>query len=172
VSSDGSAPAPLVGRTTLTRADGAALISASNARFGFFNQPRLLMYSSVFAIMAAAFAMTGRGVAAPPLLALAIVCFALAFWVGRRTARLMSEGYGRGQEREIALDDAGVTVREPGMTVSWTWPRFERAIEMPDHITLVAGVSVVVILKRAFDAGAYGRVRELIAAKVPAPVAR
>jgi hypothetical protein len=162
------APLPLVGRTVLTPADAAAVNKALCARIGFFNQPRLLLYSSIFAMVAAGVSIAGRGLAAPLLLVLAIVCFALAIWAGQRMARVMSKGFGLGEEREIALDDESVTVGDPGMTVIWSWSRFERAVEAPDYIVLVADMGVILVIKRGFDAETFTRVRALIAAKVPA----
>ena len=151
----------------LTPADGAVLLKVATARFGYFNQPRLLLYCAVLAIMAAIAGIADYGLMAKVWLAMAIVVFTLATVAGMRTARLIGAGYGRGQEREIALDRDGVTVREPGMTTSYAWSRFERALDTGDHIALVTGPSIVLVLKRAFDADTFARVRELVAAKVP-----
>ncbi len=163
-------PRPLVGRTTLTPADGAELVKASQARFGYFNQPRVLSYSAQFGIMAAIVALSPYRLAGWPMLAIAIVLFVFAAWIPKRVVRVIAASYGR--EREIALDDEGVTVSDPGMSTSWTWSRVERAIEHRDHITLFASMGVIVVLRRAFDADSFARVRALIAAKVTAPEPR
>ena len=166
------APAPVVGRTTLTPADGAVLLKASRARFGVFNQPRVLLYCGVVAIMAAILCLEGYDVVPKVLLGISLALYLVAIVVGVRMTRMVGERYGRGQEREIAVDDADVTVREPGMTVVYAWSRCERALETAEHIALVAGLGVLVIPKRAFDAGALARVQELVAAKVPAQARR
>ncbi len=160
------APEPLVGRTILTPADGPVLIKAGTARFGFFNQPRLLAYCAEFAIIAAALALAGYQLAGVPLLVIAIVLFFLAMWVGSRTTRRLAAEFGHGQEGEIELDDEAVTVRQPGLTFRWLWSHFERASEAPDHIALVGVGTVVVVFARSFDADTFVRVRALIAAKL------
>jgi hypothetical protein len=160
------APAPLVGKATLTPADGAVLIKAATARFGYFSQPRLLLYCAVLAIMAAIAGIAEYGMVAKLWLAMAMLLLVLANVVGARTARLIGAGYGRGQEREIVLDGDGVTVREPGLATTYAWSRFERAVDSGDHIALVTGAGVVVVLKRAFDADTFARVRALVAANV------
>jgi hypothetical protein len=161
------APAPLVGRTTLTAADGAVLVKASQARFGFFNQPRISRYCALAATMAAIFCLEGYDLVPKVLLAIAVALYLISLVVAVRTTRRIGEGYGRGQEREIALDDAGVTVREPGMTIVYAWSRFDRAIRMPEHLALMTGAGVVLLPARAFAPDAFARVRELVAAKVP-----
>jgi hypothetical protein len=166
------APAPLVGRATLTPADGAVLIKAASARFGFFSQPRLLLYCAVLAIMAAFAGIADYGMVAKLWLAMALLLFVLAIVAGNRTSKLIGAGYGRGQEREIVLDGDGVTVREPGLSTSYAWSRFERAVDSGDHIALVTGAGVVLVLRRAFDADTFARVRALVAAKVPGQARR
>ena len=162
------APAPLVGRTTLTPADGAVLLKANSTRVGFFSQPRMLGYSAEFAIVAAALGLAGYRLAAEVLLALAVVAFVVAMWAGSRTTRLIIDDIAHGQEGEIALDDDGVTVRQPGLMSHWMWSRFQRAVDAPDHIALVTGVGAVVVFARSFDAETFARVRELVARKLPA----
>ncbi|HEY6235595.1 MAG TPA: YcxB family protein, partial [Candidatus Elarobacter sp.] len=160
------APAPLVGKATLTPADGAVLIKATTARLGYFNQPRLLLYCAVLAIMAAFAGIADYVMVAQLWVAMALLLFLLAIVAGSRTARRIGAGYGRGQEREIVLDDDGVTIREPGLSTTYAWERFERAVDSGDHIALLTGAGVVVVLKRAFDADTFARVRALVAAKV------
>ena len=160
-------PAPLVGRATLTPADGAVLLKASRRWAGFFNQPRMLLYCALTSFVAAALCIRGMEGFPALLLILAAVLYILAIYTGYRTARLVSSGYGRNQEREVVLDDDGVTVSEPGMTVTYQWSRFNRVMMFPEHLALIAGPGVVLIAKRAFDAAAFARVRELVTAKIP-----
>jgi hypothetical protein len=162
------APVPLVGKTTLTAADGAALLNATRSWVGFFNQPRMLLYCTLVSYIAAVLCI--RGIEGFPalLILLASVLYALASFAGYRTARRVSSGYGHNQEREVVLDDDGVTVREPGMSISYAWSRFDRVLTFPEHLALVAGPGVVLIAKRAFDDDTFGRVRALVAAKIPA----
>ena len=164
--STSDAPAPLVGRTTLTTADGVALMKVSNARLGVLNQPRLLAYCAEVAIIAAASAVVGYRLAGETLLAIAVVLFGLAIWAGKRTTRLIAKDIGHGQEGEIALDDEGVTVRQPGLTTHYMWSRFESAAEAPDHIALVTGVGAVLVFARSFDADTFARVRALVSSKL------
>ena len=165
MSSDASAP--LVGRTTLTPADGAVLIKASQARLGFFNQPRLSRYCALAATLAALLCVEGYDLVPKVLLAIALVLYLVSIVVAIRTTRTIGEGYGRGQEREISLDDAGVTVREPGMTIVYAWTRFDRAIRLPEHLALMTGAGIVLLPARAFAPDALARVRDLVSAKVP-----
>jgi YcxB-like protein len=160
------APPPLVGRATLTPADGAVLLKASRAWVGFFNQPRMLLYSALSSFVAAVLCVDGYERWTTVLILLAAVLYVLAIFAGYRTARRVSGSYGRNQEREVVLDDDGVTVREPGMSVTYQWSRFDRVIALPEHLVLIAGPGVVVIAKRAFDAETFVRVRELIGAKI------
>lgn len=161
-------PAPLVGRTTLIPADGIALLKAAAARHGSFNQPRLLTDSALFGLMAAFAGITGYSLVAKILLGLAGLLFVLSIVAGVRTTRMISEGLCNGQEGEVTLDDGGVTVREPGMTLTYSWSRFDRAVDAGDHIALSGRAGAVLVLKRAFDAETFARARELIAAKIPA----
>ena len=165
-------PPPLIGRTTLTRADGAALLKANRAWVGFINQPRMLLYGWMAAFGAAALCIRGMEGFPTLLFLLSAVLYFVAVFAGYRTARLVTRGYGRDQEREVVLDDGGVTVREPGMTVTYAWSRFQRVITMRHHLALVAAPGVVLIAKRAFDDDALARVQELVAAKVPAQARR
>ncbi len=164
------APAPLVGRTTLTPADGAVLLKASTTQFGFFTQHRLVRYYAIAAALAAIFCLEGFDLLPKVMLGIAAVIYLLAIVVGFRMMRVVSERYGFGQEREIVVDDEGITIREPGMTVAYAWSRFARVTETADHLALAAGVGTVVVPKRAFDADAFARVRALVAAKVPEQV--
>ena len=163
---DGAGP-PLVGTTTLTGEDSAVLMKAGRSRLGGFTQPRMLLYSAVEAMLSAWFAMTGYALASVALLSLAVVFLILALVAGARTTRVYAAQYTRGGQREIELNDDGVNVREPGMTVSYAWSRFDRAFETGAHFALTAGPAVVIVPKRAFAADATGRVRELIGAKLP-----
>jgi YcxB-like protein len=160
------APAPLTGRTALTAKDGAVLMRASRARIGFVNQPRLLFYCALVSVLAAILAIESYRRMPFVLLGIALVLFVLAVVVGSRTTQSTAAAYGHGQEREIELDDGGVTVRETGMTVSYDWSRFDRALESPEHLILFAGPGIVVVPKRAFAADDVARVRELIASKL------
>jgi hypothetical protein len=166
VSPDG--PAPLVGRTTLIPADGVALMKAAAARYGSFTYPRLLMDTTIFGIIAAIAGVLRYTLMAGILLGLAGLLFALSIVAGIRTTRVISQGFCHGQDGEVSLDDDGVTVREPGMTLSYSWSRFDRAVDTGDHIALSGPAGVVLVLKRAFDAATYARARELIDAKVAA----
>ncbi len=161
------APLPLVGKATLTPADGAVLLKASRAWVGFFNQGRMLLYCALTSYVAAVLCMRGIDGFPALLILLAAGLYVLAIFAGYRTARLVSRGHGRNQEREVVLDDDGVTVREPGMTVTYLWSRFDRVIALPEHLALIAGPGIVVIAKRAFDADTFARVRALVAAKIP-----
>jgi len=166
------AQAPLVGRATITPADGAVLLKAGRRWSGFFNQPRMLLYCALTSYVAAVLCI--RGVEGFPalLILLAAVFYGLAIFATFLTVRRVSSGYGRNQEREVILDDDGVTVREPGMTVTYEWARFDRVMVFPEHLALIAGPGIVLIAKRAFDADAFVRVRELVAAKVRAQARR
>ncbi len=159
---------PLVGKTTLTAADGAVLIKASQSQFGYFSQPRLMRYYALTAFFAAIFCIEGYEMLPKVLLVVALAIYVLAVVVGFRGMRLVRDAYGYGQEREIIVDNDGMTIREPGMTVTYCWSRFKRMTETADHFSLVAGVGILVVPKRAFDADTFARVRELAAAKVPA----
>lgn len=158
---------PLVGRTTLTPADGAVLIKASQSQVGYFNQPRLVRYYAAAAVLSAIFCIEGYDLVPKLLLVFAVAMYVLAIVVGFRGMRMLRDAYGFGQEREIIVDDDGMTIREPGMTVTYTWARFKRATETADHFALLAGVGILVVPKRAFDAESFARVRALIAAKIP-----
>ena len=142
------------------------ILKVAAARFGYLNQPRLLMYSAVLAILAAIAGITDYGPLAKLWLAISILLFVAASAVGIRATRLIGKLYG-GQEREIVLDADGVTIREPGMTTSYAWSRFERALDRGDHIVLVTRANFVVVLQRAFDPDTFARVRALVGAKVP-----
>jgi hypothetical protein len=170
VSSDAAppgTPAPsYVGRTTLTPADGAVLVKASTAQFGFFNSARVARYFGLVSFLAAVFCIEGYDVAPKVMLALAIVLYAITVVLALRGARLVGERYGYGQEREIVVDGDGMTIREPGMTVQYTWSRFRRTTETADHLMLFAGAGTIVVPKRAFAPDAFARVRELVAAHV------
>lgn len=158
------APPPIVGRATLTPSDGAVLFKASRLRVGFFNQPRMLLYAALAGMLAAVFAVEGYRRLPTVLLVLCVALFGLAILAGMRTTRILGEGYGHGQERELAIGADGVTVTEPGLSVAYRWSRFERALEGRDHLVLLAGPGAVVLPKRAFAEGELARVRELIAA--------
>jgi hypothetical protein len=161
-------PAPLVGRTTLTPADGAALVKASRGWVGFFNQPRMLLYCALSSFLAAASCLRGFEGFPTLLLLLAGILYVAAIFAGNRTGQLVGRSYGRNQEREIVLDDDGVTVREPGLSIVYGWTRFERVLAMRDHLALVAGAGIVLLPKRAFAPHVFDRVREFVAAKVSA----
>jgi hypothetical protein len=160
------APAPLTGRVTLSAGDGAVLMRASRARIGFVNQPRLLLYCAVAAMLSAILAIESYRRAPYVLLAVAVVLFVLALIAGSRTARSVATAYGHGQERDIAIGEDGVTVRETGMSVAYAWARFDRALEGAQHLVLLAGPGIVVVPKRAFAAEDLARVRELVASKL------
>lgn len=160
------AAAPLTGRATLDAGDGAVLMRASRARIGFVNQPRLLLYCAVVAMLSAILAIESYHRAPYVLLAVAAVLFVLAVIVGSRTTRSVATSYGHGQEREIAIGADGVTVRETGMNVAYAWSRFDRALEGAQHFVLFAGPGIVVVPKRAFAAEDLARVRELVASKL------
>jgi hypothetical protein len=160
------AQAPVVGRTTLGPADGRIVIMATRTRMGFFTQPRMLAYSAVAAALAAILCMNGYGRTPKVLLGVAIVSYAAALAAGLRTTKLFGERFGQGQEREIAVGDAGVEVREPTMNVTQTWSRFDHAYEMRDHLVLFAGPGTVVIPKRAFAPDDLTRVRAIVGAKL------
>jgi YcxB-like protein len=161
------APPPLTGRTALTAEDGAVLMRASRARVGFVNQPRLLLYCALVSVLAAILAIESYRRMPFVLLGLALVLFVLAVAVGSRTMRSTAAAYGHGQEREIALDESGIAVRETGMSVSYDWSRLDRALEGPRHVILIGGAGIIVVPKRAFGADDLARARELIAAKLP-----
>jgi hypothetical protein len=146
-------PAPIVGRTALTREDGKVLFTATRARVGFFNQARMLLYAAIVAMLSAVLCMQGYGRTPKLLLALAVLLF--------------GDRYGHGQEREISVGDDRVEVREAGLTVAYTWARFDHAYDMADHVVLFAGPGVVVLPKRAFSAGDLERVRTLVTSKLP-----
>src|ERR1700676_992605 len=114
-------PLPRVGRPTLTQADGAVLLKASRAWAGFFNQPRMLLYSALSSFLAAVLCVDGYERWTTVLIVLAAVLYVLAIFAGYRTARRVSGSYGSNQEREAVLHDAGGTVREPGMSVPYQW---------------------------------------------------
>jgi YcxB-like protein len=165
--SSAGAPAPLTGRVRLSAEDGVVLMRASRARIGFVNQPRLLLYCAVVAMLAAILAIESYRRAPLVLLAVALLLFGLAIVAGLRTTRSVATSYGHGQEREIAVGADGVSVRETGMSVAYDWSRFDRALEGAQHLVLFAGPGIVVVPKRAFADGDVARVRELIAAKLP-----
>lgn len=152
----------------MSAADGAVLVRASQARFGFFNQPRLLLYCALTAMLAAVFSIEGYGRTPKVLLGLAVALFVLAAVAGMHAVRLMGRGYGHGQEREIEVGAEGVAVREPGLNVAYAWSRFDRVVDLPDHLALFAGPGIVLLPKRAFAPDAFARVRELVAANVRA----
>jgi hypothetical protein len=159
--------APIVGRATVTRDDGQVLLKASMARIGFFNQPRMLLYCALVALLAAGLATQGYGRTPKILSVVAAVLLVLAVWAGQRTSRALAGRYGRGQDREIVVSDESVEVREPGFTFTQAWSRFERAYETAEYLVLLAGPAVIVVPKRAFAPGDADRVRALVASKVP-----
>jgi hypothetical protein len=159
---------PLIGHATLTPQDAALLMKAGQARVGFFNQPRMLFYCALFALFAAVTAIRRYPGGVPELfLGIAVVLLVVAILAGRRTVQMVSAGYGRGQSREIVVDDDGVTVREPGMSHAQAWSRFERAVENADYLVLFAGPGIVVLPKRAFTPDDAALLRARIATKLP-----
>jgi YcxB-like protein len=158
---------PLVGRTTLTPQDGALLLKAGRARVGLFNQQLWLRFSTLAALLAAIFCVEGYARFPLVLLVLALVLYALAIYAGLRTGRTISSSYGRGQEREISIADDGVTIHEPGMTITQAWTRYDRALENADYFVLLTGPGIVALPKRAFTPQDVALVRERIAAKLP-----
>jgi hypothetical protein len=60
-----------------------------------------------------------------------------------------------------------LSVREPGMTVSYAWTRFDHAFETGTHFALTAGPLVVIVPKRAFASDVLVPVREIDASKLP-----
>jgi hypothetical protein len=160
------APAPLVGRTTLGPEDGSVLFKATQARIGYFNQPRMLSFAALVAMVAAILCMEGYGRTPKALLGVAVVLYAAAVAAGLRTTKIFGERFGDGHEREIVVSEDGVEVREAGMSVVQAWSRFDRAYETRDHLVLLAGPGVVAIPKRAFAPDDLVRVRERVRAKV------
>lgn len=160
------APAQVTGRTTITPDDGAVVMRASRARLGFFNQPRMLLYCAVVGLIAASEALVGNRVASIYLFWLGLALFAAAVFAGFRTSRSLSTSFGRGQEREIVLDEDGITVRDPGKTLWEAWSAFDRAFEAPKHFVLLAGPGIVVVPKRAFAANDLERIRAVIASRL------
>jgi hypothetical protein len=161
-----AASIPLIGRATVGRDDGRVLLKASIVRIGFFNQPRLLLYCALVAMLAAALAIEGYGRTPKVLSVAAAVLFVLAIWAGQRTSQTLARRYAHGQEREIVLSDETVEVREPGFTFTQAWSRFECAYETRDHLVLLAGPAVTVVPLRAFAPADVDRVRALVTSKV------
>lgn len=133
-----------------------------------FSHSRLLMASALSGIYAAIAGVAGSTLVAKVLLGLAGLLFVVSIAASVRATRVVSEGLCNGQQGEVTLDDDGVTVREPGMTITYSWSRFDRAVDTGDHIALSGRAAAVLVLKRAFDAETFARARELIVAKIPA----
>ena len=162
----GGVAAPIVGRTTLGSADGNAVFKATQARIGYFTQPRMLSFAALVAMVSAILCMEGYGRTPKVLLGVAVLLYIAAVAAGLRTTKMFSDRFGNGQEREIVVGPDGVDVREAGLTVAQEWSRFDRAYETGDHLVLMAGPGVVVLPKRAFAPDDLVRVRALIATKV------
>ena len=164
---DAPASGTIVGRATLTPADGAVLARVARARLGIFNQGRLLLYSAAASWVAAILAYDGGHRSTILFLLVSLVLFGAALFAGAGMRRSFSVRHGGGQEREITVGDDGVTIAEPGMRVDYAWTRFDRAYESPEYFALRSPADVVALPKRAFAPDDVPRVRAAIASRLP-----
>ena len=154
------------GRVTLTPDDGGMLLRAARTHVGFFNQGRLLLYSAGASWIAAILAYDGSHRTTLLFLALSVALFVAALLAGGRMRRAFGARHGHGQERDIAVDEAGVTVAEPAMRVEYGWSRFDRAFEGRDYFVLHSAADSVALPKRAFADEDLARVRAAIAQRL------
>jgi hypothetical protein len=162
----GATDGGVTGRVTLTPDDGAMLLRAARTRRRFFNQGRLLMYCAGAAWLAAILAADGPH-RATVVLIFASAAFGIAALLSIvRAQRAFVVRHGGGQVRDITVDDDGVTIADPGMTVRYAWMRFDRAFEASDHFVLHSASDTVSLPKRAFAADDVARVRATIAERL------
>ncbi len=155
----------ITGRVTLAPDDAAMLLRAARTRAGFLSQRRLLVYGAGAAWLAAILASDGSHRATAVCIFLSAALCIGALIAGVRAQRAFGARHGRG-ERDIALDDDGVTIAEPGMRVQYAWSRFDRAYEGRDHFVLHSAAHTVSLPKRAFAVDEITQVRAMIAARL------
>ena len=158
----------IAGRATLTQDDGVATVRAARARgvAPFLHEGRLLLYGAAASWVAAILAYDGAHRTTIVFLVVSTLLFVAAFVVAPRRKRALGKRFAHGQERDIVVNDDGVTISEPGMRVAYAWSRFDRAFENADYFAAVAPGDVVVLPKRAFAADDVERVRAMIAQRV------